>query len=312
MSQRKARSRLATLAIGIVAAVTLPATSIPSFPSVAAAAAGDPVLAAAGDIACPPGERTTAKSCAQKATSDLLVAMQPTAIAALGDSQYDIGSLAQFNGSFDPTWGRLKSKIHPAIGNHEIKVDPKAGGYYSYFGAAAGDKTKGYYSYNLGAWHVVVLNGNCKGVGGCQTGSAQEKWLKADLAANPTACTLAYWHQPRFSSGNHGSDPTYGPFWQALDNAGAEIVLNGHDHNYERFAPQKPNGGRDDVRGIREFVVGTGGSHSEPMSSVKPNSQVRNSTFGVLKLTLHGGSYDWNFLPIAGKTFTDSGTGTCH
>jgi hypothetical protein len=240
------------------------------------------------------------------------VNMQPAAVAALGDSQYDVGSLTQFNNAFGPTWGRVKGVIKPAIGNHEVKTDAKATGYYTYFGPAAGDKAKGYYSYDIGTWHVVVLNGNCNQGGGCTAGSAQEQWLKSDLAAHPAACTLAYWHQPRFSSGNHGSDVSYDPFWKDLYAAGADVVLNGHDHDYERFAPQTPTAVRDDARGIREFVVGTGGAHFEPMSSVKPNSVVRNQTFGVLKLTLHSGSYDWQFVPIAGKTFTDSGTGYCH
>jgi hypothetical protein len=308
-------SRISIVVAGAVAMAFLPATSVPwlgSSPLAVAVAAGDPVLAAAGDIACAPGQKVTAKACAQQATSDLLVGIQPTVVAALGDNQYDSATLSQFNGSFDPTWGRVKTLIRPAIGNHEVKSDPKAGGYYSYFGAAAGDKTKGYYSYDLGSWHIVVLNGNCKMVGGCGAGSTQEQWLKADLAAHPAACTLAYWHQPRFSSGNHGNDPSYGRFWKALSAAGAEVVLNGHDHNYERFAPMTPSGARDDVNGIREFVVGTGGAHFEPMSTTKPNSMVRSQTFGVLKLTLHAGSYDWQFMPVAGKTFTDKGTGYCH
>jgi hypothetical protein len=306
------RSRWLTVALGAALAMAfLPATTTPTLASTrTAAATGDPVLAAAGDIACPPGSKVTATACNQKATSDLLMSMQPAAIAALGDAQYDVASLAQFNGAFAPTWGRMKGIIKPTIGNHEVKSDPNATGYYTYFGAAAGDKTKGYYSYDVGTWHIVVLNGNC--TGGCTTGSAQEQWLKSDLAAHPAACTLAYWHQPRFSSGKHGSSTTYDPFWKDLYAAGADVVLNGHDHDYERFAPQSPTAARDDVRGIREFVVGTGGAHFEPMSSVKPNSMVRNQTFGVLKLTLHSGSYDWNFMPVAGKTFTDAGTGTCH
>ena len=307
MAHNRFSKRVLLIVAVTVSLAFLPTTSVP-----VAASVGDPVLAAAGDIACPPGKAATANACAQKATSDLLVAMQPTVVASLGDHQYDIGSLAQFNGAFDPTWGRVKSLIRPAIGNHEIKSDPKAGGYYSYFGAAAGDRTKGYYSYNVGTWHVVVLNGNCGAGSGCAAGSPQEQWLRADLAANPAACTLAYWHQPRFSSGNHGSDPKYDAFWKALSAAGAEVVLNGHDHDYERFAPMTPSGARDDARGIREFVVGTGGVHYEPWSSVKPNSLVRSQTYGVLKLTLHDGSYDWQFVPVAGKSFTDKGTGYCH
>jgi acid phosphatase type 7 len=283
-----------------------------------ALASGDPVLAAAGDIACPTtdsaynGGNGTSTGCQQKATSNLLVNLAPAAIAALGDNQYDDGSATQFNSVFNPTWGRVKPTIHPAIGNHEIKTDSTATGYFNYFGPAAGTAGKGWYSYTLGTWHVVVLNGNCSNIGGCGAGSPEEQWLRSDLAAHPAACTLAYWHQPRFSSGNHGSSTLYTPFWQDLYNAGVDVVLNGHDHDYERFAPQTPSGALDNSRGIREFVVGTGGAHWEQMGSVKPNSQIRNQTFGVLALTLHAGSYDWKFIPQAGKTFTDSGTTACH
>jgi len=305
--------RLSVVVAGSVALALLPASSMPGVAtSPALAATGDPVLAAAGDIACAPGSTVTAKACNQKATSDLLLTMQPNVVAALGDNQYDSGTLAQYNGAFDPTWGRVKTLIRPAIGNHEIKSDPKAGGYFTYFGAAAGAAGKGYYSYDLGTWHIVVLNGNCGSVGGCGAGSAEEQWLKADLAAHPSYCTLAYWHQPRFSSGNHGSSTLYDPFWRDLYASGVEVVLNGHDHDYERFAPQTPTAARDDAKGIQEFVVGTGGAHFETMSSVKANSLVRNQTFGVLKLTLHAGSWDWQFIPVAGKTFTDAGTGHCH
>lgn len=313
MAQNRNPRRFLVVVAGALSLTFLPTSSLP-WPgsSPVQGTAGDPVLAAAGDIACAPGDKETATACAQKATSDLLVAMQPTVVASLGDHQYDVGSLAQFNGSFDPTWGRVKPLIRPAIGNHEIKSDPKAGGYYSYFGAAAGDPAKGYYSYDLGTWHVVVLNGNCTTVGGCGKGSPQENWLRADLAAHPAACTLAYWHQPRFSSGKHGNDPRYSAFWRALSAAGADVVLNGHDHGYERFAPMLPSGARDKAKGIRQFVVGTGGSHYGPWSSIQPNSLVRSQTYGVLKMTLRAGSYNWKFVPVAGETFTDKGRGYCH
>ncbi len=188
-----------------------------------------------------------------------------------------------------------------------------ASGYYGYYGPAAGDPKQGYYSYDLGAWHIVVLNGNCSPVGGCGAGSPQEKWLRADLAASPAKCTLAYWHQPRFSSGEHGSTSTYKPFWQALYDLGADVVVNGHDHDYERFAPQDPSGVADASKGIRAFVVGTGGAGQRAFSTIRANSEVRNTgTFGVLRLTLRPASYDWEFLPVAGKTFTDKGTTACH
>jgi len=184
-----------------------------------------------------------------------------------------------------------------------------------YFGAAAGEPKKGYYSYDLGEWHIIVLNSECADVGGCNAGSAEELWLRQDLKAHPAACTLAYWHKPLFSSGAaHGDDPEVKPLWDALYAANADVVIGGHDHHYERFAPQDPSGNPDPQRGIREFVVGTGGKNSHRrLASPERNSEVRQAdTFGVLKLTLHPTSYDWEFVPETGKTFTDSGSGTCH
>jgi hypothetical protein len=278
---------------------------------------GDPIIAAAGDIACDPsdgsfnGGNGTTNSCRQKAVSDLFVGKNFTAVLALGDTQYEDGSLTKYQQSFDPSWGRAKSIIHPAVGNHEY-LTAGASGYYNYFGAAAGDKTKGYYSYDVGAWHIIALNSNCSQVGGCGVGSPQEQWLKADLAGHPNLCTLAYWHHPRFSSGEHGSNASYDAFWKDLYAAGAEIVLNGHDHDYERFAPQNPSGAAD-LNGIQEFVVGTGGKSHYAFTSIKGNSVVRNSdTYGILTLTLHAISYDWQFAPESGKTFADSGTMNCH
>ena len=202
--------------------------------------------------------------------------------------------------------------IRPTPGNHDYTTSTAAA-YYSYFGAAAGSSGKGYYSYDVGQWHVVALNSNCSAVGGCNAGSAQETWLRADLAAHPNKCTLAYWHHPRFSSGYHGASTSVQPLWQALYDAGAELVLNGHDHDYERFAPQTPTGQADPARGIREFVVGTGGASERAFSATANNSEARNSsTFGVLQLTLHPSSYEWRFVPVAGQSFTDSGSAPCH
>jgi hypothetical protein len=278
---------------------------------------GDPMIAAAGDIACDPsstsfnGGNGTSNNCRQKAVSDLFVGKNFTAVLALGDTQYEDGALTKYQLSFDPSWGRSRSIIHPAVGNHEY-LTAGASGYYDYFGNAAGDSTKGYYSYDVGVWHLIALNANCSEVGGCGADSAQEQWLQADLAAHPTMCTLAYWHQPRFSSGAHGNDTSYDAFWQDLYAAGVEIVLNGHDHDYERFSPQNP-GGVADPNGIQEFVVGTGGQSHSAFINIKPNSVVRNSdTYGILQLTLHATSYDWQFVPEAGKTFTDSGIMNCH
>jgi hypothetical protein len=283
-------------------------------------ASGDPVIAAAGDIACDPRSshykqgKGTEDNCRMKATSDLLVNANLAAVLPLGDNQYERGSFENFQQSYDPTWGRVKSITRPVVGNHEYLTNG-AYGYFKYFGAAiAGDWKKGYYSYDIGSWHLIALNSNCQAVGGCQAGSTQEKWLKADLAAHPNACTLAYWHHPRFSSGkHHGNDGTYDAFWKTLYASGVEIVLNGHEHNYERFAPQSPDAKLDPKQGIRQFVVGTGGKSLYPFGKSQANSEVRNAdTYGVLMLTLHPNGYSWKFVPEAGKNFTDSGSDVCH
>ena len=264
---------------------------------------GDPVLAAAGDIA-------DCTSPNDEATASLLGTMPGATVATLGDNAYPDGATSDYKNCYNPSWGLYKAKTLPAVGNHEYAT-AGASGYFGYFGAAAGDPTKGYYSYELGSWHVVVLNSNCAEVGGCSSTSPQAQWLRADLAAHPSACTLAYWHAPRFTS-TYPSTST-GAFWQALYQAKAEVVLNGHMHNYERFAEQSPGGLAKPGVGIREFVVGTGGEATHPFNTIAANSEVRNgSTFGVLKLTLHAGSYDWKFLPVAGRSFTDSGTTKCH
>jgi hypothetical protein len=248
-----------------------------------------------------------------QATAKLIDSISGTVFAA-GDLAYPDGSDDQFRNCYGPTWGRFKDRTRPAPGNHEYHSDG-ASGYVRYFGALAGDPKKGYYSYELGAWHIVVLNSECAEVGGCWAGSAQEQWLRQDLKAHPSQCTLAYWHKPLFSSGDaHGNDPEVRPLWDALYAWGTDVVLNGHDHDYERFAPQDPSGNPDRQRGIREFVVGTGGKNSHRrFATPKPNSEVRQAdTFGVLKLALHPAAYDWEFLPETGKTFKDSGSGTCH
>ncbi|HEV8632251.1 MAG TPA: metallophosphoesterase [Thermoanaerobaculia bacterium] len=291
------------------------------FPAAAAGRsvpAGPVTVVAAGDIACDPGDPEfhggagSAKACRMRATSDQALALHPAAVLLLGDLQYENATLAKFQLSFDPTWGRLRALSHPAVGNHEY-LTPGAAGYFAYFGAAAGDPAKGYYSFDLGGWHLVALNSNCEQVGGCGATSPQVTWLGADLRAHSGACTLAYWHHPRFSSSLHGTDATYQPFWEALQAGAADLVLVGHDHVYERFAPQDAAGGDDPLTGIRELVVGTGGRLLYSFNAAQPHSEVRNSdTYGVLQLTLHATGYNWNFLPEAGKTFSDSGSGTCH
>jgi hypothetical protein len=263
------------------------------------------VLIGAGDIA------DCSDLAGAEATAKLLEA-NPGTVMALGDLAYPNGTPADFK-CYHKTWGRVKDRTRPAVGNHEFH-STGASYYFQYFGNAAGDPKTGYYSYDLGTWHIVVLNSECQEVGGCEAGSSQEKWLRADLAAHPVGCTLAYFHKPRFSSGlNHGNDPEVGAFWQALYDYNAELILNGHDHDYERFAPQDPGGNADPKRGIREFVVGTGGKNHREFGIHKSNSEVRNNdAFGVLKLTLKTTGYDWKFIPEAGKTFTDSGSGSCH
>jgi len=264
----------------------------------ALAQTSDPVFVGAGDIAsC--GRNT------DEATANLLDNI-PGTVFTLGDNVYQDGTLAQFNDCYSPNWGRHKSRTRPVPGNHDYHV-AGAAGYFDYFGAAAGDRSKGYYSYDLGAWHILALNSEIA----LNAGSAQEQWLRAELAAHSNVCTLAYWHRPRFSSGQHGNNTDVQALWQALYQYHADVVLNGHDHTYERFAPQNPNA-QADANGIREFVVGTGGIGLYAFLTVEPNSQVRNNTtHGVLMLTLHATSYDWQFVPIAGETFTDSGTSNC-
>ena len=292
-----------------------------------AQSASDPVIAAAGDIACDPDSRSfnegegKPETCRQKYTSDLLVDAGLAAVLPLGDVQYFCGGYQAFLQSYHPSWGRVKSITYPVVGNHEYlthggtdcTIDNEgAAGYFKYFGESAGDPSQSYYSYDIGAWHLIALNSNCGDAGGCDYGSPQMAWLVKDLAAHPNFCTLAYWHIPRFSSGGRTSNNT-GALWQILYDADVDVILAGHDHIYERFAPQTPDGILDRDRGIRQFVVGTGGSNHTEIESIAANSEVRNTdTFGVLKLTLHPTSYDWQFVPEAGKTFTDSGTANCH
>ena len=272
------------------------------------AATPDPTVLAAGDIACSPSAKVTASTCHQKATSNLLVNYKPNYVLPLGDNQYENGTAYEYSHSFDPTWGRLKDRMRPVPGNHEYHTSG-ASGYFDYFGTRAGQRGNGYYSYNVGTWHVIALNSSI----GRSSTSPQVAWLKQDLASNSTKCTLVYWHHPRFSSGEHGNDSSVAPFWQVLYSANADVVLNGHDHGYERFAPQTPTGTQDQKRGMREFVVGTGGKSLRPFGTIKPNSQARQSrVFGVLELTLHASGYDWKFIPEAGANFKDSGWSSCH
>src|SRR5690349_15368548 len=258
------------------------------------------VLVGAGDIAdcTKTGDSLTAN----------LMDTIPGTVFADGDNAYPDGSTTVYNNCYGPTWGRFKSRTKPVPGNHDY-LTAGAAGYFNYFGAAAGQSGKGYYSYDLGDWHVVALNSNIA----MDVGSPQEVWLKADLANSTKRCTVAYWHHPLFSSGNEGPHAEVKPLYQDLYDAGAELVIVGHDHDYERFAPQSPDGVRDSLHGIREIVAGTGGGGLFVVYPPVPNSEVLdNTTLGVLKLSLHANGYTWKFLPIAGKTFSDSGSYPCH
>jgi Big-like domain-containing protein/calcineurin-like phosphoesterase family protein len=257
------------------------------------------VLVGAGDIANGgPGA---------EATAALLDHIGGTVFTA-GDNAYPDGADANYAQYYEPTWGRHKARTRPCPGNHDYHT-AGAAAYYNYFGASAGPAGRGYYSYDLGDWHIISLNSNID----MTAGSAQGQWLSADLAANSRDCILATWHEPRFSSGTHGSSTAVQPLYQALYDAGAEIVVVGHDHNYQRFAPQTPTGQLDPARGIRQFVAGTGGAgHYDFTTPIANTEAYNNSTYGVLKLTLGPGVYSWEFIPEAGKTYTDSGSGTCH
>jgi hypothetical protein len=259
------------------------------------------VILAAGDIAID-------ISVDDDATADLLEA-EPGIILTLGDNVNIVGTEEEFLNNFNPSWGRHITRIYPVPGNHEYYT-PDAIPYFNYFGPAAGQLYKGYYSFDKSGWHIIALNSEID----VSSGSLQEQWLRNDLADHPNTCTLAYWHQPRFSSGIiHGGTTSVQALWDALYEYGVDIVLNGHEHNYERFAPQDPNGNLDTARGIREFVLGTGGAYVDyPFGTILPNSEVRdNQTFGVLKLVLNPDSYSWEFLPAGDGTFTDSGSTYC-
>jgi hypothetical protein len=298
-----ASTRTATGVIMATVAVLLIAWGCKSEPTPSAE------VVAAGDIAKCSTED-------DEATAELVEGVEGT-VLALGDAAYPRGSVANFEECYDPSWGRFKERTKPVPGNHEYYTEG-ARGYFEYFGEAAGDPEEGYYSYELGSWHVVALNSNCgEGEIRCGPGSAQTQWLKEDLAANDqTLCTLAYMHHPRFSSGEkHGS--TGGgvkKLWEALYEADTEVVLSGHEHNYERFSPQDPQGRVDPERGIRQFVVGTGGAaENYPIDNLMENSEVYNDeTDGVLRLTLEENAHEWRFVPVEGESFTDSGSTGCH
>jgi PKD repeat protein len=266
---------------------------------------GDPVLVGAGDIAdC---GRTQ-----DEATATLLDGIAGTVFAA-GDLSYPDATTAEFANCYGPTWGRHKARTIPVVGNHDYTTASGAP-YFTYWGAQAGDPTKGYYSLDIGTWHVIVLNSNCNEVGGCKVGNPQEVWLRSDLAAHPATCTVAIWHHARFTTRRTTPDGSVTALWQALYEYGADVVVSGHHHNYEKFAPQTTAGVLDNAFGIRQFVAGTGGASLHTFTGYTPmaNSEVRIATHGVFKMTLHPSGYDYSFIPIAGQTGTDSGSASCH
>lgn len=263
----------------------------------------------AGDIA-------DCESEGDEATVKLLDTIAGT-VFTLGDNVYPVADYKTLMDCYDTSWGRHKARTRPSQGNHDIigrDTLRDASSYHRYFGANAGDPKDGFYSYNLGSWHIIALNSNKCGGKGCDKGTYQHNWLIKDLEANKTKCTLAYWHVPRFSSGNrHGSNKMMADIWEALYEAGIDIILAGHEHNYERFAPLNPLGEIDKEKGIRSFIIGTGGKSLYGFGEPITGSEVRNAdTFGVLKLTLFPKSYHWEFVPVEGGTFHDSGYDFCH
>ena len=357
------RSRRTLIAVSVLAFVALALLTIsPLRAYVTGAATTGPrtessyVIAAAGDIVCSsrmerqaqervrelqtrdtgvPSDSRPARSCAAGATADLLRELSPAAVLPLGDVQYECGDAAEFSQSYAATWGQFKSVSRPVVGNHEYGSScgrSDASGYFDYFGAAAGEK--GWYSYDLGPWHLIALNSECtagrgtEAVGGCNPGSEQYRWLQADLAAHKNACTLAYWHEPRFSSGRHGSANQMAAIWNELVALKVDVVLSGHNHIYERFdfighTDPPTDTGQDpesiaetpnlDPQGIQEFVVGTGGRNHVRLNKPPLVGEVvrDDSSFGVLSMTLKPGSYDWEFMPVKGSTFQDHGSAKC-
>ena len=284
------------VAAGLLAGLILTSLEISSV----TAASTSAVLVGAGDIA----------SCGFDGDSKTALLLENIAgtVFTAGDNAYEDGSSANFKNCYASTWGRVLNRTRPTPGNHDYNT-ANAAPYYAYFGARAGEAGVGYYAFTLGAWRIIMLNSNAD----MGKGSPQLRWLATELSANPVKCSLSVWHHPRFSSGLHGSDPRSSAVWDALYEAGVEVVVGAHDHDFERFAPQTPSGKKDAARGIRQFVVGTGGAGLRPFFGAKANSEVRNAqTWGVIKLTLSAASYSWRFVPVAGKTFTDAGSGQCH
>ena len=295
------------MGVGAACAVAAAAAYLP----VPTARAQEPTVvtvAAAGDIY---GGTCATSPCSYDKTSDVVLGLNPTAALVLGDVSNVSGAAADYSGPINASWGRFKDRISPVPGNHDY-VSPGAQNYYDYFGAAA-HPFNGYYSVNLGAWHVIAINSNCTQVGGCQDGSPQETWLRNDLAADSASCTLAFWHHPRYSSGAYGDNTSMTDIWQDLYAAHADVVLSGHSHSYERFAPQDGASGLDAASGLTQFVVGTGGAPVSSFGTIKPNSMAhQNSTFGVLGMSLGPGWWSFRYQPVVGHIYADSGSAVCH
>lgn len=282
----------------------------------------DVTVAVAGDVACDPTVTTyPSDQCHSSQTASIVQAMDPQAVLMLGDGQYEDGTLSKYQQAYDATWGQFKGMTFPTVGNHDYRTQG-ASGYAGYFGSRAVRNGTYYYSFDIGSWHAVVLDSNCvqssdfPEAPSCAAGSAQEQWLRSDLAANQTQCTLAIWHQPYASSGNDGDHALLQPLFQDLYDAGVEILLSGHDHDYERFQPEDPNRQVDAAAGVTQFVVGTGGfSHTSAGSNptASPSAVVNYDTYGVMRLTLRSDGYDWQFVPdTSSGSFTDSGSASCH
>jgi acid phosphatase type 7 len=298
---RKTVLLLASMALAVLlACMAAVLTAVPGVGQTATV-----TLVGAGDIA----------SCdytADSATARLLGRI-PGTVFTLGDNAYPNGTRAQFANCYDPTWGKYKKRTKPTTGNHDY-LTTGARPYFDYFGARAGRPSQGYYSYKRGSWHIMALNSNCGKVGGCGWHSPQGRWLRNDLAKHPARCTLAYFHHPLYASGTGSDTPEVKPLWQILYNRGADVILSGHAHRYERFRPINPDGDPDSANGIRQFIAGTGGAPGAGQSGPDdPNMQRKKlGTPGVLKLNLGAGSYSWKFVHIAGETFTDQGSDQCH
>jgi acid phosphatase type 7 len=277
----------------------------PSFSPPADIPPGTDTILAVGDI-------TVCGTSNDEMTGELVESL-PGTILGLGDMAYEAGTEREFERCFEPSWGAVKARIRPVPGNHEFET-AGAGPYYEYFGDAAGTPGLGWYSFDIGEWHVIALNSNCLTTTNlCSDDSAQGDWLEADLARHSNQCTLAFMHRPRWSSGEHGGDSGLGELWTMLADGGVEVLLTAHDHNYERFAPMDANGVADPVGGMREFVVGTGGRSLDPFVTIQPNSEARNNlSYGVLQMALYEDSFTWEFIPVDADGYRDAGSGTCH